>query len=225
MIKKIISSLIKNKKTLLLWDFYFFPSEIQIIEKYENKYDQSKAKLIGFVHFIFRYFYICDERVVIPTKAYFLGRFKYGKEVANPYSFYENLINEFTTDEVKATSSYFSRFNNLLPLPPLKMISQSNDDNRFALYSFKVWLNKNTSSNNFKISLSPDKVLLPILTVTLYDYLIESISAKDKRILNEIVEEICSDTDIKNYRNLNTLINQPNIILKNKGILGEVEIK
>ncbi len=140
--------------------------------------------IAGYILFLARYFYICDDRQIKVVQSLLLNTITNAeKPGAITPKLYEIVFQTLSKAEQEATIGLFKIYNRFLPIPPLMYSESEEPKHSFAKYSFLVFERPNDHllTANFHMSSGPDIILLPITVGILYEYVVNKIQDKDKK--------------------------------------------
>lgn len=178
----------------------------------EFKGDTASDSLIKLaIHYLARYFYICDERQFGPmAKIIDL----YSKEKTLNYdscmrltASVEGMVYEtFNEKEREALASYMRVAHSLPYLRSDKQLQKV----KFR-YIFKLYFGPDKMNSNLKMSLMLNKQLLPRTAVFILDAVVESLDSKDKKKLQKALQILIKELGTVEERNNLLLVQHPQI--------------
>lgn len=216
------NSLTKRRDNVLEWHLNYGPSFVKIETKYKEQFLPDDLLIAGYILFLARYFFICDDRQIEIVRKFLLNEI--GKSKSNEITpkLYEVVFQTLNQMEKDATLALFKIYNRFLPMPPLTFSEDEEPRHSLAKYNFLVFERPagNRLGHIFHMSAGPDIILLPLTVGILYDYVVNKLRNKDKKekLDNSIIGLLKghSTIDCRSMKGLNEL---PNEVIKNNGLL------
>ncbi len=183
-IRWLANSLTQRKDNVLEWHLNYGPSFVKIETKYKEQFLPDDLLIAGYVLFLARYFFICDDRQIDIVRKFLLSEI--GKSIKSNEitpKLYEVVFQTLNQMEKDATLGLFKIYNRFLPMPPLTFSEDEEPRNSLAKYSFLVFERSggNGLGHIFHMSAGPDIILLPLTVGILYEYVVNKLRNKDKK--------------------------------------------
>jgi len=176
-IRWLANLLTQRKDNVLEWHLNYGPSFVKIETKYKEQFLSDNLLIAGYILFLARYFFICDERQIEIVRKLLLREI--GKSRADEITpqLYEAVFQTLNQMEKDATLGLFKIYNRFLPMPPLTFSEDEEPQHSLAKYSFLIF--KRSSGNGlghiFHMSAGPDIILLPLTVGILYEYVVNKL--------------------------------------------------
>ena len=207
----------RHKNNNLEWHFIYGPSFIKIETKYKDQILADDLLIAGFLLFLARFFYICDERQPNVVRNYLFEAIKGSYETSElGGKLYEVVFQTLSKMEKDATLGLFKSFS-FLAIPPMAYSEDEEPHHSFAKYSFLVFEHNGHLTSIFHMSFGPDIILLPLTVGILYAYVANKLRSENKKgkLDRSIIDLLEAHTSI-DCRSLNGLHELPiEIISKN----------
>lgn len=219
-IRWLANSLTQRKDNVLEWHFNYGPSFVKIETKYKEQFLPDDLLIAGYILFLARYFFICDDRQVDVIRKFLLSEIRKSTESNEiTLKLYEVVFQTLNQMEKDATLGLFKIYNRFLPMPPLTFSEDEEVRHSLAKYNFSVF--KRSGGNNlghiFHMSAGPDIILLPLTVGILYEYVLNKLRNKEKKekLDNSIIDLLKghSAVDCRSMAGLTELPNE--VIIKN----------
>ncbi|BCX16102.1 MAG: hypothetical protein KatS3mg098_331 [Candidatus Parcubacteria bacterium] len=173
----------QRKDNILEWHFNYGPSFIKIETKYKEQFLPDDLLIAGYILFLARYFFICDDRQIEVVRKFLLNEIEKSKSNEITLKLYEAVFQTLNQMEKDATLGLFKIYNRFLPMPPLTFSEDEEPRHSLAKYSFLVFERSggNGFGHIFYMSAGPDIILLPLTVGILYEYVVNKLRNKDKK--------------------------------------------
>lgn len=200
--------LFSKKERLATIDFYYAKLYCHI-----NGSGQFSDDLyvIYYITYVVRYFYICDERQIVPMinllRQFILGQVSYKYYQDFHEAVLIEIMKTLTENEKDAVVKLFSGFSPLLLTEDIDKLSKP---------IFKYTLEMGSISiHYFKMCVSPDKILLPLTVTLFFEHVMDKFQEKtsiDK--LANAFEDLLKYYEDNDCRSKNSLVIAPEICSK-----------
>ncbi|MCX6813218.1 MAG: hypothetical protein NTV77_01885 [Candidatus Azambacteria bacterium] len=226
---RLVNLITRHKDNLLEWHLNFGPSFVKIQTYYKEQSLQDDLLIAGYILFLARYFYICDDRQIKIVRDLLLDAVeKAEKPNAIAPKLYEVIFQTLNKMEQGATIGLFEIYNKFLPIPPLTYSESEEPRHSFAKYSFFIFERPSDRmlTSIFHMSAGPDIILLPITIGILYEYVVNKIQDKEKKNkLNQSIIDLLKEYEFIDCRSPYGFVVLPIGILAKNGLKfsGEVE--
>lgn len=176
-IRLLANFLTKRNDNVLEWHLNYGALFIKIQTNYKDKFLSDDLLIAGYILFLARYFYICDDRQADVVRSFLLNSLNRFNKINRITSklFYE-VFETLTRMERNAVYSLFET-------PPMVFSENDEPKHSFAKYNFFVFerAGGNGLGHIFHMSAGPDIILLPITVGILYDYVVNKLLDKNKK--------------------------------------------
>lgn len=218
---RLINLITRPKNNLLEWHLNYGLSFVKIQTNHKEQVLSDDLLIAGYILFLARYFFICDERQIKIVQNFLLNAIG-GPEKPNTITpkLYEIIFQTLSGSEQKATIGLFQIYNRFLPIPPLTYSENEEPKHSFAKYSFFVFERPKDRNliSALHMSSGPDIILLPITVGILYEYVANKIQNEDKkRKLNQSIIDLLEEYKFINCRSPYGLVILPVAILAKNG--------
>lgn len=179
-------NLFRPKDNLLEWHLTYDQFVILIQSKYKEEQINDNLLITSYILFLSRYFYICDSRQIDVVRKTLHEQVISQDENLNKTAenLYLAVYNTLTSQQKKAVHRLYS-------MPPLKYVDDWKPMKPNTKYSFLVFEDNGILDENFHLSRSPDKILLPITVGILYEYVSSNfINANSRQKLNQVITDL-----------------------------------
>lgn len=198
--------LLRPRNSILEWRFIYRQYSIKIEATYGDVSRPDQLLICGYILFLARYFYICDDRQIEVVRNYLLKEIKgqFDKKLLGR-NLCEASIQTLSERERKAVSMFF-------PLgPPLEYAEDDEPVHSFAKYSFLVSQHNGQVYSTFHMQVgTPNIVFLPLTVGILYAYVTDKLRDKDKKkILDRAIIDLLEAHNAVDCRSLDGLIKLP----------------
>lgn len=222
-IRLIANFLTQRKDNLLEWHLNYGPSFVKIQTIHKEQILSDDLLIAGYLHFLARYFRICDDRQTNIVQDLLLEEIVKSQEpIEITQKLYEVVFQTLNQMEKDATIGLFRIYDKFLPpMPPLTFSEDEEPKYSIAKYKFFVFKRGFGKDliNIFHMSSGPDIILLPLTVGILYEYIINKFQDKNKKekLDNSIIDLLkkYSDVDCRSIMALNEL---PNEIIKQNNL-------
>ncbi|ADI02372.1 hypothetical protein [Syntrophothermus lipocalidus] len=177
--------LFKKRETLAKFNFTYGPIFCHIEGLCKEPSDD--LLILSYLMFVSRYFFICDERQIAPMQA-FLNDFSSGELWFEEYSYFHEAVQvtvfkTFTEEEKSAVIKLFSGMSPLLLTQDINKIKKPS-----FKYSLEVFRTDNDVISGFRLSVGPDKILLPLTVSLFFEYVVKHF--RDERSVERIMNAL-----------------------------------
>lgn len=220
-VRWLVNSLTQRKDNVLEWHLNYGPLFVKIETKHKEQFLPDDLLIAGYILFLARYFYICDDRQIDVVRNFLLETI--GKQKANEITpkLYEVVFQTLNQMEKDATLGLFKIYNRFLPIPPLTFSEDEEPRHSFAKYKFLVFERSggNGLGHIFHMSAGPDIILLPLTVGILYEYVVNKLRAKDKKekLDNSIIDLLKNHSSV-DCRSMAGQTELPNEVIKNNDL-------
>lgn len=214
--------LTQHKDNLLEWHLNYGPSFIKIQTNHKEQFLADDLLIAGYILFLARYFYICDDRQIDIVRDFLLesiGKSQKPNEITP--KLYEVVFQTLNKMEKDATLGLFKIYNRFLPIPPLTFSEDEEPRHSFAKYKFLVFerAGGNGLGHIFHMSAGPDIILLPLTVGILYEYVINKFRDKNKKEkLDNSIIDLLKKHSIVDCRSMTGQNELPNEIISNNNL-------
>lgn len=203
-------NLFQRKNNVLEWHLNYGRSEIDITTI--SSKEPTEALLISaYLLFVGRYFFICDERQEHPVrqalKEVLNDEDKFKTEMPSHRAelhLYEAALSTLSDAERQAARELF-----MMSIPPIIITEGKTPARSFAKYSFLVFVRHGELYGNFHMSAGADIVLLPIMLGTLYDFVVERVTGRNKTLLRNGILPLLEMQEEQGARSILAMHRQP----------------
>jgi len=211
----------RREDNLLEWHLNYGPSFVKIQINHKEQFLTDDLLIAGYILFLARYFYICDNRQTKILQDFLLNAVENAeKPGALTPKIYEIVFQTLSKAEQKATIGLFEIYNKFLPIPPLTYSESEEPRHSFTKYSFFVFERPSDRmlTSVFHMSAGPDIILLPITIGILYEYVVDKIQSEDKKNkLNQSIIDLLKEYEFIDCRSSYGLVILPvGILAKNE---------
>lgn len=207
-----LDKLFRHKDNLLEYHLNYGPSAVKIDTKIKGA-ESDDLLIAGYVLFLARYFYICDERQALGVRITLENCIGEIEPNLLPVRVWEAAKQTFNKMEFQAIYGLFTLGN-----PPLGY-SIDDPSRSYAKYSFVVWEQRGHLTSRFHMSAGPDIVLLPLTVGVLYNYVADKLSDRSKKeLLDKTVMDLLEAYHSEDCRSQYALWKLPVEILAKNGI-------
>ncbi|MGB9847800.1 MAG: hypothetical protein ACPLKV_01110 [Minisyncoccia bacterium] len=209
----------QRKDNVLEWHFNYGPSFVKIETKYKEQFLPDDLLIAGYILFLARYFFICDDRQIEVVRKFLLNEIEKSKSNEITPKLYEIIFQTLDQMEKDATLGLFKIYNRFLPMPPLTFSEDEEPRYSLAKYSFLVFERSggNGLGHIFHMSAGPDIILLPLTVGILYEYVVHKLRNKDKKEkLDNSITDLLKGHSAVDCRSMAGQTELPNeVIIKN----------
>lgn len=218
-VRWLANSFTQRKDNVLEWHLNYCPSFVKIQTRHKEQFLPDDLLIAGYILFLARYFYICDDRQIDVVRNFLLEVVE-KSQISNDITpkLYEVVFQTLNQMEKDATLSLFKIYNIFLPMPPLTFSEDEEPKHSFAKYDFLVF--ERSSGNGlghiFHMSAGPDIILLPLTVGILYDYVVNKLRDKDKKEkLDNSIIDLLKKHSVVDCRSMAGQNDLPNEIISN----------
>jgi len=221
-VRWLANSLTQRKDNVLEWHLNYGPSFVKIQINHKGQFLADDLLIAGYILFLARYFYICDDRQMDVVRNFLLkeiGKSEKSNEITP--KLYEVVFQTLNRMEKDATLGLFKIYNRFLPIPPLTFSEDEEPRHSFAKYKFLIFEHSGGDGlgHIFHMSAGPDIILLPLTVGILYEYVVSKLRDKDKKekLDNSIIDLLKkhSTVDCRSMAGQNEL---PNEVISNNNL-------
>lgn len=207
----------RRKNNIAEFNFRFAPAVKCHIEKIngESEYSNDFVLVASYISFLARYFYICDDRQIdimrIELTRLFQSNFDLQAESFHEYKgkIYEMIFQTLEQNEKDALVNLFYAF------PPLRLSDKPFEEKELAKYSFVTFLNDGKWSSTFYMSVGPDRILLPLCTILLLEFVLKNLKGeKNADLLSSLAYNFLRSYEFNNRRSMDNLVRFPRRLLE-----------
>lgn len=216
-----LSHFFAPKKNLFEIQFTYVPLHCYIQTKPQSPPDELLIAALCF--FLQKYFFICDARQIDCMKQ-LLATFPEKDPHIISSEVFESVFQTFTPKERNAIERLFTLPVHHLPFHSVFPFhySEGEPDSKFDKifinqYNFFVYQKRGRLRTFFKMSIGPDKVLLPNMVGLFYEYVMDKVTDENKNKLHGIIQALLDAYDTVDCRSLNSLA-LPSELLRTRGI-------
>ncbi len=184
-IRWLANLLTQRKDNILEWHLNYGPSFVKIETKYKEQFLPDDLLIAGYILFLARYFYICDERQIDVVRNFLLNAIGKRESVElMGAKLFEEVFNTLNLQEREIAiklSNIWGR--GIAPGFPFLYREDKEPRHSLAKYSFLVFERSggNGLGHIFHMSAGPDIILLPLTVGILYEYVVNKLRNKDKK--------------------------------------------
>jgi len=221
-VRWLVNSLTQRKENVLEWHLNYGPSFVKIQTNHKEQFLTDDLLIAGYILFLARYFYICDDRQIEVVRNFLLkeiGKSQKSSEITP--KLYEVVFQTLNQMERDATLGLFKIYNRFLSVPPLTFSEDEEPRHSLAKYKFLVFERSggNGLGHIFHMSAGPDIILLPLTVGILYEYVINKLRDKDKKEkLDNSIIDLLKKYLVVNCRSMAGLSKLPNEIISNNNL-------
>lgn len=207
----------RRKNNIVELNFYFAPGVKCYIEKIdgESEYSNDFILVASYISLLARYFYICDDRQIDQMRIELTRLFQSNLDLQTE-SFYEYngkifemIFMTLDQNEKDAVVKLFHAF------PPLRLSNKPFEGKKLAKYSFVTFLNDAKWSSSFYMSVGPDKILLPLCTTLLLEFVLNNLkSEKNADLLSSLAYKFLRSYEFNQRRSMDNLVRSPRRLLE-----------
>lgn len=212
----------QRKDNILEWHLNYGPSFVKIQTNHKEQFLADDSLIAGYILFLARYFYICDDRQIDIVRDFLLEAIeKSQKPNEITPKLYEVVFQTLNQMEKDATLGLFKIYNRFLPIPPLTFSEDEEPRHSFAKYKFLVFERSggNGLGHIFHMSAGPDIILLPLTVGILYEYVVIKLRDKDKKEkLNNSIVELLKKHSVVDCRSMAGQNELPNEVINNNNL-------
>lgn len=214
----------KPNQNIMEWSFDYQPFSINITTRYPEATLSDNLLISGYILFLARYFYICDDRQVTIMKQHLLNLIKLEKASDTASELYLNIYQTLDESKKKAATELFKIYNPLFGQPPLKYSVDNKSSYSYAKYKFQVFKRKEIGLGNiFNMSAGPDIILLPITVCVLYGYILDIFqnileSKTSVKSFKKAISDLLIEYERVDCKSQEGFVNVPNLIIKNNNL-------
>lgn len=215
-IRLIANLLTQHKDNILEWHLNYGPSFVKIQTNHKEQFLSDDLLIAGYILFLARYFYICDDRQTNVVQDFLLNEIKESQkpgELAG--KLFNTVFQTLSKAEQDATIGLFKSLS-FLPVPEYPLTYSENEEPKysFAKYSFIVFEQNRSFISNFYMSSGPDIILLPLTIGVLYTYVVDKFIIKEnKKKLDRLIIELLETHKTVDCRSLDGLRKLPDEII------------
>lgn len=220
---RLLSNLLTQRKdNILEWHLNYGPSFVRIQTNHKEQFLPDDLLIAGYILFLARYFYICDDRQIDVLRNFLLeeiGKSQKANEITP--KLYEVIFQTLNQMEKDATLGLFKIYNRFLPMPPLTFSEDEEPRHSFAKYKFLVFERSggNSLGHIFHMSAGPDIILLPLTVGILYEYVVNKLRDKDKKEkLDNSIIDLLKNHSVIDCRSMAGQNESPNEVISNNNL-------
>ena len=214
---RFLANLFQHKDNLLEWHFNYGSSSVQIKTKHKEQSLADDLLIAGYILFLARYFYICDDRqiqVVRNCLEQEIGNVEPKELPAKLWNIVGQTLNKM---ESRAIYGLF-----LGGIPPLGYSENEEPSRSYAKYSFLVFERSGNLTSTFHMSSGPDIAFLPLTVAILYEFVVDKLRDKNKKeTLDTSITDLLNAHHQTDCRSLAALGKLPVEILASNNITTE----